>query len=82
MPYSDYEKTKENARQNYYKNKEKKKKQATEYYYLNHEKRKLQKKNGPIKIKKNLKNIARYIVGYIKHVKQKKKRLDGHCTML
>jgi len=35
MPYKDYEKQKENARQNYYANREKKLAQAKAYYYEN-----------------------------------------------
>jgi hypothetical protein len=33
MPFKDYEKQKQNARENYYKNRERKKKQVMEYYF-------------------------------------------------
>ena len=55
MPYKDYEKTKENARLNYYKNKEKKLEQVKAYYLANWEKRQKQRnkwmKNHAEKVK-------------------------------
>lgn len=44
MPYKDYEKTKANARSNYYKNKKRKLKQVSDYYYANWEKKQTQRK--------------------------------------
>jgi hypothetical protein len=44
MPYADYEKQKQNARDNYYKNKVKRLKQVKEYYLKNWDKRAEQKK--------------------------------------
>lgn len=44
MPYKDYEKTKENARQNYYANKERKLAQAKQYYFNNWAKKQEQRK--------------------------------------
>ena len=43
MPYKDYEKQKQNSKENYYKNREKKKKQAMDYYYNNWSKRQRQR---------------------------------------
>ena len=54
MPYADYEKQKQQARDYYYKNKEKKKRQAREYYYNHYEKRKRQKKLWELKNKEKL----------------------------
>jgi len=74
MPYKDYEKQKENARENYWKNTERKKQQATDYYYANHEKRKKQKREWELKNKEKM--IAyrkKYAVEYKKrkHLEEK-----------
>ena len=58
MPYKDYEKQKQNARENYRKNKEKKKLQSRLYYYKNWDEKQKYRANWIKKNKKKFKEAS------------------------
>jgi hypothetical protein len=59
MPYKDYEKQKQNARERYYKKKEQILEQVTKYYYANHEKKKQQKKEWAMRNKEKMREYRK-----------------------
>ena len=82
MPYKDYEKTKENARQNYYKNKERRLVKIKEYYLKNwklkQEYRRRWRKANPDKVKLAVKKYANSEKGKIASAKGVKRWLDAN----